>query len=150
MLNLGWSSAICRNTRGLFYFILNISIPPVLLGNGRIQTPAGSMEQARERSNSSCVSEAKWAARGSVFLLWPGVCRVGIWQQRWARSPCTRGGHTSQQKGGEPWTKLSSVSSAEGRGREAGALLPQPCGVWPTVMAKLFWRACPLTISVLW
>lgn len=147
MLKQGWSWAIHCNTSGLFYFILNISIPPVLLGNGRIQTPAGSMEQPREGSNSSCSSQKQNdAVRGLCFIS-KGFCRVGIWQQRWARSTCTCGGRHLAAVGGWALDQTPpSASRADGRGREARAFLPRPCVLSHTVKTKLFqW-----TVSVLW
>jgi len=74
MFKQGWSSAIRCNTGGLFYFILNISIPAVLLGNGRIQTPADSMEHARE--GSSCISERQNDTARVLCFFSEGFCSV--------------------------------------------------------------------------
>lgn len=120
MLKQQWSSTGPCSTGGLFYFVLNISIPPVLLGNGHLQTPAGSMERAREGSNSSCVSQRlNETARGPCFFS-RGFCRAGIWQQRWAGSTCTPGRRDLVAGGG--WMLVQTLLWAlntDGRGREA-------------------------------
>lgn len=139
MLKQQWSSTGHRSMGGLFYFVLNIGIPPVLLGSGHLQTPAGSMEQAREGSNSSCISQRQnETARGPCFFS-RGFCRAGIWQQRWAGSTCTPGGRDLAAGGG--WMLVQTllwVSNTDGRGREAKFFLPKPCVLPHAVKAKLF------------
>lgn len=138
MLKQQWSSTGHHSTGGLFYFVLNIGIPPVLLGSGHLQTPAGSMEQDREVSNSSCVSQRQnETARGSYFFS-RGFCRAGIWQQRRAGSTCTPGGRDLAAGGWMLVQTLLWASNTDGRGREAKVFLPKSCVLPHTVKAKLF------------
>lgn len=146
MLEQGWSSAICCNTKGLFYFLLNISMPPVSLGNGRIRTPAGSMEQTREGNNSSCISQRQNGTARGLCICSEGFCRVGIWQQRWPRSTCAHAGKHLAEVGA--WTldqTLPSASSAGGRGRETGCFCPSRVFCltlsWPNSCTDQFLRS---------
>lgn len=144
MLKLGWSSAICHNTRGLFYFILNISMSPVLLERAvskHLQAPWNKPERS-----SSCISH-RWndPGKGSVFLLQLAVCWAEASQWRWARNTCTE--RKTPPSSRKVSSKLFPLPQAQ-RAEKHGHFCTNHVFSIPLVIARQ-WTST-LTVSVLW